>query len=137
VYRLDAERQAIYMQRRVRTRLSPRSLRRRLAAENISYRELLDETRRALAEEMLADTRLSVAEIAELLGYAETVSFTHAFRRWTGHGPGHHRRTHDGGSTAGSDDPPPTSPHRHDARRPRPHHPDSGGWPRDAPPAPP
>jgi AraC-like DNA-binding protein len=30
--------------------------------------------------------------VAFLLGYAELSAFAHAFRRWTGHSPGTHRR---------------------------------------------
>jgi AraC-like DNA-binding protein len=67
--------------------LSPRTLRRRLAEEGTSYRTLLDEVRGQLAEELLLNEQLTVEEVAQRLGYAETSSFTHAFRRWTGQGP--------------------------------------------------
>jgi AraC-like DNA-binding protein len=66
--------------------MSSRSLRERLAAEGTSYRELLDEVRERLAEEMLA-VGLTVAQTAERLGYLEVSSFSHAFRRWKGMGP--------------------------------------------------
>jgi AraC-like DNA-binding protein len=72
--------------------MSPRTLRRRLAAEGASYRTLLDEMRAQLAEELLVNGRLTVQEVAQRLGYAETSSFTHAFRRWNGVGPRAHRR---------------------------------------------
>ncbi|MFL6084283.1 MAG: helix-turn-helix transcriptional regulator [Mycobacterium sp.] len=66
--------------------MSSRTLRERLAAEGTSYRELLDEIRERLAEEMLV-AGLTVAQVAERLGYLEVSSFSHAFRRWKGMGP--------------------------------------------------
>ncbi|MFE3259954.1 helix-turn-helix domain-containing protein [Nocardia sp. NPDC059091] len=62
--------------------------------ELASYRALLDEVRRTLAEEMLAATPLSVDDIAIRLGYAEATPFIHAFKRWTGTTPAAHRRAH-------------------------------------------
>lgn len=67
--------------------LSTRTLRRRLEAAGTSYRELLDEVREALAEEMLATGALSVSDVAIRLGYAEATSFIYAFRRWKGTTP--------------------------------------------------
>ncbi|MEV0294709.1 AraC family transcriptional regulator [Nocardia sp. NPDC050710] len=67
--------------------MTPRTLRRRLIEEGLSYRALLDDVRRQVAEQLLDETHLSVAEIAERVGYAETAAFTHAFRRWTGGPP--------------------------------------------------
>ena len=70
-----------------RISLSPRTLRRRLERQGTSYRSLLEEVRKRQAEELLTGTRLSVEQIADSLGYAETASFTHAFKRWTGRAP--------------------------------------------------
>jgi len=67
--------------------MSPRTLRHRLGAEGTSYRELLDEIRQRLSEEMLIRGRLTVAETAHRLGYVELSSFSQAFRRWHGMGP--------------------------------------------------
>ena len=75
--------------------LSPRTLRRRLIEEGTSYRTLLTEVRGQLAQELLLNGRLTVEEVAQRLGYAETSSFTHAFRRWTGQGPRAHRAAAD------------------------------------------
>jgi AraC-like DNA-binding protein len=72
--------------------LSDRTLRRRLAEEGASYRMLLEEIRERLAEELLVNGGLTVQEVAQRLGYAETSSFTHAFRRWNGVGPRAHRQ---------------------------------------------
>ncbi|MEC3913462.1 AraC family transcriptional regulator [Nocardia sp. CDC160] len=72
--------------------MSTRTLRRHLDAAGTSYRQLLDEVRRALAEEMLTATPLSVSDVAIRLGYAEASTFIHAFKRWTGTTPSVYRR---------------------------------------------
>ena len=66
---------------------SARTLRRRLESGETSYRQLLEGVRRKQAEDLLARTGLTVEQIADSLGYAETASFTHAFKRWTGRSP--------------------------------------------------
>ncbi|MFC8529347.1 AraC family transcriptional regulator [Nocardia sp. NPDC057227] len=73
--------------------MSTRTLRRRLAEAGTSYRGLLDEVRRTLAEELLAATPMSVDDVALRLGYAEATPFIHAFKRWTGTTPAAYRRT--------------------------------------------
>jgi AraC-like DNA-binding protein len=65
-------------------RLTERTLRRRLAEEGSSYRQILDEARLTRARELLGRTQLSTEQIAELLGYADASSLRQAFRRWTG-----------------------------------------------------
>jgi AraC-like DNA-binding protein len=70
--------------------VSARTLRRHLAQEGVSLRDLQEETREALAEELLA-SGMPVAEIADRLGYSQTSSFTQAFRRWKGVGPREYR----------------------------------------------
>ena len=74
--------------------MSPRTLRQRLAGEGTSFRELLDEIRERLAEEMLIAGGLTVAQTAERLGYVELSSFSQAFRRWKGMGPRAYRQRH-------------------------------------------
>jgi AraC-like DNA-binding protein len=61
---------------------SARSLQRRLAAEGVSYQQLLDLARKDAAERYLSDSSLSVAAVAYLLGYSEPAAFSRAFRRW-------------------------------------------------------
>lgn len=67
--------------------LSERSLRRRLAEAGTSYRAVLGEVRRGVAEDLLGDRGLKVDDIARQLGYAEATSFGAAYRRWTGRSP--------------------------------------------------
>src|SRR5882757_4907437 len=74
--------------------MSERTLRRKLADEGVSFRGLLEEIREQLAEELLVTGGLSVAEVAERLGYLEVSSFSQAFRRWKGVGPRDYRSRH-------------------------------------------
>src|SRR4029078_13633814 len=73
--------------------LSPRTLARRLADEGLSFASVLDEMRRELAMRYLADAKLSISQVAWLLGVQEVSAFTHAFRRWTGQTPSEMRRS--------------------------------------------
>ncbi|WP_347265782.1 AraC family transcriptional regulator [Paracoccus sp. (in: a-proteobacteria)] len=68
-------------------RLSPATLRRRLRAEGQGYAALRAEIRLMRARDLLRDSRLSVAEIAARLGYAEPSAFHRAFRKLTGLSP--------------------------------------------------
>ena len=67
--------------------MAPRTLQYRLNEYGLSYRELLDGVRKELALRYLEDARLSLSDIAFLLGYAEQSAFHHAFKRWTGQSP--------------------------------------------------
>jgi AraC-like DNA-binding protein len=68
-------------------RVSPRTLRRKLAAEGVTFAGILEDLRFALAKHYLAEQDLSISRIAWLLGYTEVSAFSHAFRRWTGRTP--------------------------------------------------
>ena len=72
--------------------VSARTLQRKLAKQDLRFQTLLDDTRRMLAHEYLRDTRLSMSDIAELLGYSEQSAFNRAFRQWTGETPAKWRR---------------------------------------------
>lgn len=76
--------------------VSVRTLRRQLADEGTSFRELSSEVGRLLAEELLA-TGLSVEEVAHRLGYSGASAFTHAFRRWHDTTPGRYARARSAG----------------------------------------
>jgi AraC-like DNA-binding protein len=67
--------------------LSPRTLHRRLSAEDTTYSKLLDAVRRELAERYITDPDISLQEISSLLGFSELSAFSRAFRRWTGQPP--------------------------------------------------
>lgn len=72
-------------------RMSTRTLQRRLQDENTSFQQLLDETRRELAMQFLRQRRLTLLEIAYLLGFADPSNFFRAFKRWFGMPPGQYR----------------------------------------------
>jgi AraC-like DNA-binding protein len=63
--------------------MSPRTLRRKLREENMSFRRLVDELRRDMAIKYLRDTDLTIEDIAYALGFSDAANFRHAFRRWT------------------------------------------------------
>jgi len=69
-----------------------RTLNRRLNADGISFRDLVEQERYEVARQTLIDTGLQVAEVAALLGYADASAFTRAFRRWSGIAPAEWRR---------------------------------------------
>ena len=71
--------------------MSLRTLQRKLAEENTSYKEILEETRRELANQYLRQGYLSVSEVTYLLGFSEPSNFARAFKRWTGHTPSEFR----------------------------------------------
>jgi len=71
--------------------MSGRTLRRRLQAEELSYSELLAATRKEAAEVYMHEDKMTLAEIAGLLGYGDQTAFMRAFRGWFGMSPGAYR----------------------------------------------
>lgn len=67
--------------------LSQRTLVRRLAESGTSFRSLVDHHRARRVLELLADPTLSVAEVADRLGYREVSNLSRACRRWYGRSP--------------------------------------------------
>lgn len=72
--------------------LSRRSMQRRLAAADTAWSSVLDDTRRELAVGYVADDGYTFSEITFLLGFADTSSFTRAFKRWAGETPRAYRQ---------------------------------------------
>lgn len=62
----------------------PRTLQRRLRAEGTSYGALLDAVRRERAEELVGDHRLTLCDVAVLLGLGSQATLSRAARRWWG-----------------------------------------------------
>jgi AraC-like DNA-binding protein len=73
-------------------KMPARTLQRRLEEADLSFRTMVDDVRKAHAQHLLRDTRLSLAELASALGFADSASFNRAFKRWTGSSPGVFRR---------------------------------------------
>jgi AraC-like DNA-binding protein len=73
--------------------MSDRSLRRRLAIEGTSYRQLVQETLEMSAGHMLRAPHRSIQETAVALGFADAAAFHRAFKRWTGMTPKQYRDT--------------------------------------------
>lgn len=67
--------------------ISERTLRRRLVAQNAGYRELRETACYERARDLLINTELSIAEVAQALGYTDARSFRRAFKRWSGELP--------------------------------------------------
>lgn len=74
--------------------LGVQSLQRRLREKGFTYREIVDEARRARAVRLLVETQISGLAIALSLGYDSHSSFTRAFIRWMGCTPTEYRQGH-------------------------------------------
>jgi AraC-like DNA-binding protein len=74
--------------------IHPRTLNRRLRDQGTSFKALIDAMRYDMARQLLRDTRLPAAEIAEALDYSEPAAFSRSFRRWSGMAPLAWRATH-------------------------------------------
>ncbi len=77
-----------------RLHMSPRSLQRKLAEVDTTYKQLVDETRRDMALGYVADRTKSITDITFLLGFSGQSAFTRAFKRWTGMSPTDYRNRH-------------------------------------------
>jgi AraC-like DNA-binding protein len=64
--------------------LSERKLSEGLAQENTSFDHVVDRLRHSLAVQYVKERRISLDQIAWLLGYEGPTSFNFAFARWTG-----------------------------------------------------
>jgi len=78
--------------------IGTRTLQRKLKACGTSFRGLLTEVRRELAEQHLRDPEMSIAEIADRLGYSHPSEFHRAFRGANGIAPRQYRLRNNIGS---------------------------------------
>ena len=76
-----------------RLQISTRTLRRRLLAEGTSFQQELDIVRSEAATRLMVRSDVTVAEVAQALGFTDVSAFTRAFRRWTGETPAAWRRS--------------------------------------------
>ncbi|HEX5277091.1 MAG TPA: helix-turn-helix transcriptional regulator, partial [Fluviicoccus sp.] len=63
----------------------------RLQQHGTTFQALLDESRRRDAMRLLANSGLSVEQVAVRLGYSDPANFTRAFRKWSGVTPRQYR----------------------------------------------
>jgi AraC-like DNA-binding protein len=66
---------------------SPRTVQRRLGDHGTSHTEIVHAVRRELAERLVAEGRMSITEIAFLLGFTDVSGFRRLYKRWTGVAP--------------------------------------------------
>jgi len=67
--------------------MTPRNMHRKLQKEDTSFKILLTEIRRELAQQYIQDRSKTLTEISFLLGFSEVSSFSRAYKGWTGHPP--------------------------------------------------
>lgn len=67
--------------------MHPRTLQRQLAAEGESFASILDGVRRARARTYLTTTDMPLAQVSNLVGFAEQAVLTRCARRWWGRTP--------------------------------------------------
>lgn len=67
--------------------IHPQTLRRRLADEGITYKEIKDQVRRGAAEYYLRQRSHSIEEVAFRCGFSEASALIRAFKRWNGMTP--------------------------------------------------
>ncbi len=79
------------------------TLQRQLHAEGTNYRQILDSTRRGLAERYLRAGELTQAEISFLMGFADQSNFAKAFKRWVGVTPGEYQKISETGQREQAD----------------------------------
>lgn len=72
--------------------MSARTLHRRLKNKKRIYRDVLKDIRKSMALSYLGDKKLTLAEIALLLGYSEQSTFSRAFTSWYGKSPLQYKR---------------------------------------------
>lgn len=63
--------------------IGSRTLRRRLVKEDVTFQQILDDTRRELAIQYLKYTTLTPKQIGFMLGYSSVSNFRRAFKNWT------------------------------------------------------
>ena len=73
--------------------MSERTLQRRLAQAGLTFSEIVQDARFAIASDLMAETDLNIADIAFAAGYENAPHFSRAFKRLTGMTPRDYRRS--------------------------------------------
>jgi len=74
--------------------MSPRTLSRKLGAADVKFQDLLDRERRLTAEDYLANSNLTIQQIAYQCNFSDAQNFSQAFKRWSGMSPTEYRKLH-------------------------------------------
>ena len=72
--------------------IHPQTLRRRLASEGTTFKDIKNQVRRDTALHFLGKQGLSIEEIAHRAGFSESSAFIRAFKGWTGITPYTYRK---------------------------------------------
>ncbi|MFT7289392.1 MAG: AraC-like DNA-binding protein, partial [Halieaceae bacterium] len=75
-----------------RLEMHPQTLRRRLASEGATFKQIKSDMRRDTALHFLGKRSLSVEEVAHRAGFSEASAFIRAFKNWTGLTPYAYRK---------------------------------------------
>ncbi|MEJ1240634.1 AraC family transcriptional regulator ligand-binding domain-containing protein [Chryseolinea sp. T2] len=68
--------------------MTARTFQRKLAAENIKYRDLYDLVSKEIALSLINSENTSISDVSRLMGYSEPSAFRRAVKRWTKSTPG-------------------------------------------------
>ena len=72
--------------------MSSRTLKRRLADNDLTFRDLVQQTQADISRHLLKTSNRTIGEIAFQTGYSEQSAFNRAFKRWTGQTPISYRK---------------------------------------------
>lgn len=70
--------------------LHPKKLERMLSKRNLSYRQMLEETRKSITMRALQMNNMPLTKLALNLGFSEFSAFSRSFKKWTGVSPSHY-----------------------------------------------
>ncbi|RAI92098.1 helix-turn-helix domain-containing protein [Algoriphagus yeomjeoni] len=73
--------------------MSARTLKRRLAEKELTFRDQIQLIQKETAQDLLLNSHLSIAEIAFQTGFSEQSAFNRAFKRWTQLSPMEYRKS--------------------------------------------
>ncbi|QIA63073.1 helix-turn-helix domain-containing protein [Vibrio astriarenae] len=72
---------------------TPRTLQRYLRSQNLSFKQLKEQTRKECAIDLITNTSMPIHDIAWRSGYNDLSNFNRAFKAWTGESPSSFRAT--------------------------------------------
>jgi AraC-like DNA-binding protein len=70
-----------------------RTFQRKLASEAVIFRDILEELKREIGTLLIRHERFQIADIAAILGYAESSSLIRSFKKWHGKSPQQYRQS--------------------------------------------